>query len=100
MTRTITNFKPHGEKILVIPDEESGGEQTTESGLVIPESYESLKNVPVTGLVVEVGDDVKGIKKGDILVYQKLFELSVDINGVLHIIIEAKNVVGSSTPTL
>ena len=95
MTRTINNLKPNGDRLLVLPDHVD--EQVTESGLVIPEDYDSMKNTPVTGLVVAVGDDVKNVNVNDILLYQKLYELSVDIGGVRHIIIKAEHVIGTST---
>ena len=68
------NYKPLGDRVLIEPE---APEQTTQSGIVIPDSAQEKSQ---TGTVIKVGsgritDDGKtipvSVKEGDIIIYSK-----------------------------
>lgn len=56
---------PRGQYMLIEPDAEES--RVNEFGLFTPSNVDREKNA--TGIVREVGDTVKGIKKGDHVIY-------------------------------
>ena len=87
----IEKFKPINQYILVKPLLENSDDQKTAGGVILPgTSYDALK-VYLKGTVVDVSKTLKAdIKKGDIVVYKKLFELSVTIDGVKHLVLNTE----------
>jgi chaperonin GroES len=67
-------------------------EQTTESGIVLPDT---AKEKPQTAEVVAVGahEDVK-VGVGDVVVVRKYSGTEVKLNGEEHRIIDAKDILG------
>lgn len=68
-------MKPLGNRILVQPDEVAS---ETETGLIIPDTS---METPKTGLVLEVGPDVKTIKSGDRVAFSEHAGSKVKIDG-------------------
>jgi chaperonin GroES len=82
-------FKPLGARALVKPVEP---EQTTESGIVLPDT---AKQKPQTAEVVSVGahEDVK-VSVGDVVVLRKYSGTEVEVDGEEHRIVDAEDILG------
>ena len=82
-------FKPLGARVMVRPVER---EQTTESGIVLPDT---ATEKPQSAEVVAVGahEDVK-VSVGDVVVLRKYSGTEVDLDGEEHRIVDAENVLG------
>ncbi|EIE97477.1 co-chaperone GroES [Saccharomonospora glauca] len=89
------NIKPLEDKILV---QASEAEETTASGLVIPDT---AKEKPQEGKVLAVGPgriDDKGnripmdVKEGDVVIYSKYGGTEVKYNGEEYLILSARDV--------
>jgi chaperonin GroES len=82
-------FKPLGVRALV---KEVEREQTTESGIVLPDT---AKEKPQSAEVVAVGahEDVK-VSVGDVVVVRKYAGTEVKLDGEDHRIVDAEDVLG------
>ena len=82
-------FKPLGARVTV---KEVEREQTTESGIVLPDT---AKEKPQTAEVVAVGahEDVK-VSVGDVVVVRKYSGTEVKLNGEVQRIIDAEDILG------
>jgi chaperonin GroES len=82
-------FKPLGARALVKPVEP---EQTTESGIVLPDT---AKQKPQTAEVVSVGahEDVK-VSVGDVVVLRKYSGTEVEVDGEEHRIVDTEDILG------
>ena len=82
-------FKPLGARVMVRPVER---EQTTESGIVLPDT---ATEKPQSAEVVAVGahEDVK-VSVGDVVVLRKYSGTEVELDGEEHRIVDAENVLG------
>jgi chaperonin GroES len=82
-------FKPLGARALVKPVEP---EQTTESGIVLPDT---AKEKPQTAEVVAVGahEDVK-VSVGDVVVVRKYSGTEVEFDGEEHRIVDVEDILG------
>ena len=82
-------FKPLGARVMVRPVER---EQTTESGIVLPDT---AKEKPQSAEVVAVGphEDVK-VSVGDVVVLRKYSGTEVELDGEEHRIVDAENILG------
>jgi chaperonin GroES len=82
-------FKPLGARVMV---REVEREQTTESGIVLPDT---AKEKPQTAEVVAVGahEDVK-VSIGDVVVVRKYSGTEVKLNGEEQRIIDAEDILG------
>jgi chaperonin GroES len=82
-------FKPLGARVMVRPVER---EQTTESGIVLPDT---AKEKPQSAEVVAVGahEDVK-VSVGDVVVVRKYSGTEVELDGEEHRIVDAENILG------
>ena len=90
-----TKYKPLADRILVEPEV---AEQTTKSGIVIPDSAQEK---PQSGKVLRVGtgrvtEDGKtiplSVKEGDIVIYSKYGGTEIKDNGVELLIIKESDV--------
>lgn len=83
-------FTPLGERALVKMVE---GEQTTESGIVLPDT---AKEEPQTAEVVAVGQFEEGAKVdvGDVVVLRKFAGTEVDLDGEAHLIVKVEDILG------
>jgi chaperonin GroES len=64
-------------------------ETKTSSGLYLPES---AKEKPVAAVVQSIGPDVKGVKKGDKIVYKEYSTTELKINGTEYLIIKEEDI--------
>ena len=82
-------FKPLGARVVL---KEVEREQTTESGIVLPDT---AKEEPQTAEVVAVGahEDVK-VSVGDVVVVRKYSGTEVELDGEEHRIVDAEEVLG------
>ena len=95
-TGTKTNIRPLEDRILVRPEE---GEETTVSGIVIPDT---AKEKPQEGTVLAVGpgkrSDTSGelipvdVKEGDRVMYSKYGGTEIKIDGEELLILSARDV--------
>ena len=90
------NLKPLDDRIVVRPNE---AEQTTTSGLVIPDT---AKEKPITGEVVAVGPGRRSeqtgeiipldVKVGDVVVYSKYGGIEFPVDGEDLLILQGRDV--------
>jgi len=82
-------FKPLGARVMV---KEVEREQTTESGIVLPDT---AKQEPQSAEVVAVGahEDVK-VSVGDVVVVRKYSGTEVKLDGEEHRIVDAEDILG------
>jgi chaperonin GroES len=82
-------FKPLGARALV---KEVEPEETTESGIVLPDT---AREKPQTAEVVAVGghEDVK-VSVGDVVVVRKYSGTEVELDGEEHRIVDAEDILG------
>jgi chaperonin GroES len=82
-------FKPLGARVMV---KEVEREQTTESGIVLPDT---AKEKPQNAEVVAVGahEDVK-VSVGDVVILRKYLGTEVKVNGEEHRIVDAEDILG------
>src|SRR5918999_1455215 len=95
-TATKTNLRPLEDRIIVRPEE---GEETTISGIVIPDT---AKEKPQEGTVIAVGpgkrSDTTGdvipvdVKEGDRVIYSKYGGTEVKVDGEELLILSARDV--------
>lgn len=80
---------PIGENVLV---EVAGEEKKTKGGIFIPDT--ASKEKPQIGKVVAVGDSnkIKGVKKGDKIVFAKYSGSEVEIEGKEYLIIKFEEI--------
>jgi len=82
------NLQPLGNRTLVERLEEA---TTTASGIIIPDN---AKEKPSQGKVIAVGDEVKQIATGDVVVFGKYAGSEIAIDGTDYLIIEADEIYG------
>jgi chaperonin GroES len=82
-------FKLLGARVVT---KEVEGEETTESGIVLPDT---AKEKPQTAEVVAVGDheDVK-VSIGDVVILRKYSGTEVELGGEEHRIVDAEDILG------
>lgn len=83
-------FKPLGERALVKMVER---EQTTESGIVLPDT---AKEKPQTAEVVAVGEFENGVKvsEGDVIVFARFSGTEIKLDGDDYMILDADDILG------
>jgi len=83
-------FKPLGERALVKMVER---EQTTESGIVLPDT---AKEKPQTAEVVAVGEFENSIKvsEGDVIVFARYSGTEIKLDGEDYMILDADDILG------
>ena len=95
MAMTKTNIRPLEDRILVRPEE---GEETTASGIVIPDT---AKEKPQEGTVLAVGPGKRSdagelipvdVKEGDRVVYSKYGGTEIKVEGEDLLILSARDV--------
>ena len=94
-TNSITNIKPLEDRILVRPEE---GEETTASGIVIPDT---AKEEPQEGTVLAVGPGKRSdagelipvdVKDGDRVIYSKYGGTEIKVEGEDLLILSSRDV--------
>ncbi|AEA34226.1 co-chaperone GroES [Hippea maritima] len=82
----MATLKPLMDRILVEPEDL---EQKTESGIIIPDT---AKEKPQQGKVVEVGEDVETVKKGDVIVFEKYAGNEIKLDDKKYVILKEDEV--------
>jgi chaperonin GroES len=94
-TNTASNIKPLEDRILVRPEE---GEETTASGIVIPDT---AKEKPQEGTVLAVGPGKRSdsgelipvdVKEGDRVIYSKYGGTEIKVEGEDLLILSSRDV--------
>jgi chaperonin GroES len=81
-------FKPLKDRVFVSYTEEL---EKTAGGLYIPDS---AKEKPQSGKVEAVGDDVKSLKVGDKILFDRYSGSKISIDNVEYLIIKEEDVLG------
>ena len=82
-------FKPNGDRVLILLKEV---EKVSKGGIIMPDNNrEDSRN----GTVVSVGDDVKGIEKGDRVLVGTHIGNAINIVGKEYFLTKSENVLGS-----
>ena len=87
------NFKPLADRVLIEPAE---AEETTASGIIIPDS---AKEKPQRGVVVAVGpgkkDEPTTLKVGETVLYGKFSGTDISIEGKDYMIMRENDILGT-----
>ncbi len=81
-------FKPLMDRVLA---ELMDVEEKTESGIIIPDT---AKEKPQQATVIEVGDDVELVKKGDVVVFEKYAGNEIKIDDKKYVILKEDEILG------
>lgn len=84
-----TPLKPLADRIVATREQ---AQTQTKSGLYLPDS---AKEKPVTALVEAVGPEVKGVKKGDKIVYKEYSTTELKVDGIEYIIVKEEDVLAT-----
>jgi chaperonin GroES len=79
-------LKPLADRIILKRTEK---EATTASGILLPDS---AKEKPEEGEVIEVGKEVKEVKKGDRVVFSKYGPTEIKVKEVEYLIIKEEDI--------
>lgn len=86
------NFKPLADRVLIEP---AAADETTASGIIIPDS---AKEKPQRGVVVAVGpgkkDDPTTVKVGETVLYGKFSGTDLSIDGKDYMIMREADILG------
>lgn len=63
-------FRPVGQRVLVKKPEVNQGEEVTKSGIVLTQPLENKDSLKTVAEVLAVGDEVQGVKVGDIIKFE------------------------------
>lgn len=67
-------------------------ETKTTSGLYLPEN---AKEKPVVATVQAVGPDVKGLKKGDKIIYKEYSTTELKVSGIEYLIVKEEDILAT-----
>lgn len=81
-------FEPLTDKILLT---RTAAEEVTKGGIIIPDTAKEKQN---TGKVISVGGDVKGVKKGDVILFPKHIGIDIKVGDEDLTIVAEKEVIG------
>ena len=84
-----TPIKPLADRVVAVKEE---AKTQTASGIYLPES---AKEKPVLAVVEVIGPDVKGIKKGDKIVYKEYTTTELKVDGVEYLIVKEEDVLAT-----
>lgn len=84
-----TPIKPLADRIVAVKEE---AQNKTASGLYLPDN---AKEKPVVAVVEAVGPDVKGVKKGDKIVYKEYTTTELKVNGTDYLIVKEEDVLAT-----
>ncbi|MCQ2398069.1 MAG: co-chaperone GroES [Sphaerochaetaceae bacterium] len=80
------NIRPLGERVLVKAEKT---EEKTASGIVLPQTSQEKSQF---ASVIAVGDDVKSVKKGERILFDKYAGTALKIDSEDYLILELKEV--------
>lgn len=84
-----TPIKPLADRVVAVREE---ARTQTASGIYLPDT---AKEKPVVAVVEAVGPDVKGIKKGDRIVYKEYSTTDLKIDGKEYLIVKEEDVLAT-----
>ncbi len=82
-------LKPLKDRVVAFKEQPK---EKTASGLLLPSDS---KEKPAYAVVESVGPDVKGIKKGDKIVYKEYSSTNVKINDTEYLILDEKDILAT-----
>ena len=83
------NLKPLGNRIVMKKLEK---EEKTKGGIILTSD---MQKAPEELKVIEVGSDVKNIKKGDMVVCEKFKGTELTISGEIYLIADEENILAT-----
>lgn len=87
-TRKKVNFKPLKERVFVSYSEE---QDRTSGGLYIPDA---AKEKPQRGRIEAIGGEVKGVKVGDEVLFDKYSGSKISFEGTDYLILKEEDILG------
>lgn len=84
-----TPIKPLADRVVAIREE---AKTQTASGIYLPDT---AKERPVSAVVEAVGPEVKGIKKGDKIIYKEYATTELKIDGAEYLIIKEEDILAT-----
>ncbi len=84
-----TPIKPLADRVVAVREE---AQTKTASGIYLPDN---AKEKPVLAKVEAVGPDVKGIKKGDRILYKEYSTTEIKIDGTEYLIVKEEDILGT-----
>lgn len=87
-TKTTMKFKPLKERVFVSYTEEV---EKTAGGIYLPDT---AKEKPQKGKVEAVGSEVKEVKVGDIILFDKYSGSKINIEGTEYLILKEEDILG------
>lgn len=87
-TRKKVNFKPLKERVFVSYSEE---QERTSGGLYIPDA---AKEKPQRGRIEAIGGDVKGVKVGDEVLFDKYSGSKISFDDTDYLILKEEDILG------
>lgn len=85
----MAKLSPLTDRIIAVPDE---ADEKTASGILLTQGAQEK---PKTAKVIEVGPDVKQVKKGDQIIYEEFASTSVKVGGDDYIIVKEEKVLAT-----
>ena len=82
------NIKPLFDRVLILPDK---NKNVAGCGLVLPEIS---KEKPQTGIVVNIGSEVKNLNEKDHVIFNKYAGVDVSFDGEDYLILKEIDIVG------
>jgi len=82
-------IKPLADRVVAVREE---AQTKTASGLFLPDN---AKEKPVVAKVEAVGPDVKGIKKGDKILYKEYSTTEIKIDGKEYLIVKEEDILAT-----
>lgn len=84
-----TPIKPLADRVVAVREE---AKTQTASGIYLPDT---AKERPVLAKVEAIGPDVKGIKKGDRIIYKEYSTTELKIDGTEYLIVKEEDVLAT-----
>lgn len=84
-----TPIKPLADRVVAVRIE---AQTQTASGLYLPDN---AKEKPVVAIVQATGPDVKGIKKGDRILYKEYSTTEIKIDGTDYLIVKEEDILAT-----
>lgn len=82
-------IKPLADRVVAVREE---AKAKTASGIYLPDS---AKEAPAYAVVEAVGPDVKGIKKGDKIVYKEYSTTELKVDGKQYLLVKEEDVLAT-----
>ena len=84
-----TPIKPLADRVVAVREE---AQTKTASGLFLPDN---AKEKPVVATVQAIGPDVKGIKKGDRILYKEYSTTEITVDGTEYLIVKEEDILAT-----